>query len=147
MLFDTNIWIALAFSAHPHHKLASKVFAEASADNLAYYCRSTEQSFLRIATTPQVLRAYGCEGFRNQDAMELIKKHHLHPLIGFLREPEGIREKWYELAKLPSSSPKVWMDAYLASFAIYEEQELITMDRDFLRYLPHGLKLRLLHPA
>lgn len=39
---------------------------------------------------------------------------------------------------------KIWMDAYLAAFAITGRLEFVTLDRDFQAYEPHGLKLRLL---
>jgi len=73
MLFDSNVWLALTFSSHPHHALAKRVFAEASAGNPACFCRATQQNFLRLATTLVVLDAYGAEGFTNQDAAKLTK--------------------------------------------------------------------------
>ena len=38
------------------------------------------------------------------------------------------------------------MDAYLAAFAIAGRLRLITLDRDFKSYVPHGLDLTLLNP-
>ena len=51
---------------------------------------------------------------------------------------------WRSLAGLNSVSPKVWMDAYLAAFAIAAGLRLATLDKDFNNYLPHGLDLDLL---
>jgi predicted nucleic acid-binding protein len=73
MLFDSKVWLALTFSAHPHHALAKEIFAEASAENPASFCRATQQSFLRLSTTPTILTTYGAEGFTNQDAAKLIQ--------------------------------------------------------------------------
>ncbi len=146
MLFDSNVWLALTFSAHPHHALAKGIFAEASAQNPACFCRATQQSFLRLATTPAILTAYGAEGFTNQDAVKLIKALTGLSVVIILEEPPGIESRWLESARLPSASPKVWMDAYLAAFAIRHETEFVTLDRDFQNFEKDGLKLRLLIP-
>ena len=71
-LFDSNVWLALTFSAHPHHSLAKQVFDAVTEESPACFCRATQQSFLRLATTPTMLRAYGAEGFTHQDAVSLI---------------------------------------------------------------------------
>lgn len=144
MLLDANVWLALTFSAHPHHALAKKLFAEASDEHPARFCRATQQSFLRLATTPAILTAYGAEGFTNQDAAKLIQTLSGLSVVRTLEEPTGLESRWLELAGLPSASPKVWMGAYLAAFAILHEAEFVTLDRDFQNFEKDGLKLRLL---
>jgi predicted nucleic acid-binding protein len=66
------------------------------------------------------------------------------PKIRLLSETPVLEPLWHRLAGLPSSSPKVWMDAYLAAFAILHEAEFITLDQDFKNFEKDGLKLRLL---
>lgn len=144
MLFDSNVWLALTFSAHPHHALAKKTFAAATSERPACFCRATQQSFLRLATTPALLKAYGAEGFTNKDAVYLLATLGKLPAVGFLEEPPGLQSRWLELADLPSASPKVWMDAYLASLAILHKAEFVTLDRDFKNFEMLGLELRLL---
>jgi len=144
MLFDSNVWLALTFSSHPHHALAKRIFAEPSAGNPVCFCRATQQSFLRLAATPVVLNAYGAEGFTNQDAAKLIKTLSGLSTVSTLEEPSGLESRWLELAGLRSASPKVWMEAYLAAFAILHDMELVTLDRDFRNFEKDGLKLRLL---
>lgn len=144
MLFDSNVWLALTFSSHPHHALAKKLFADTSSKHPACFCRATQQSFLRLATTPAILHAYGAEGFTNQDAAKLIQTLSGLSVVMTLEEPSGVESRWLELAGLPSTSPKVWMDAYLAAFAILHEAEFVTLDRDFRNFEKNGLKVRLL---
>ena len=131
-LIDSNVWLALTFSAHPHHALAKEIFAAATPEHPACFCRATQQSFLRLATTPIILQAYGAEGFTNQDAVGLLETLTQLPNIRTLAEPEDLESLWLKLAYLPSASPKLWMDAYLAAFAIQHETEFVTLDRDFL---------------
>jgi predicted nucleic acid-binding protein len=52
--------------------------------------------------------------------------------------------QWLKLAALPTSSPKAWMDAYLAAFAIRAGLSFATLDGAFQRYEVAGLDLRLL---
>jgi toxin-antitoxin system PIN domain toxin len=144
MLFDSNVWLALTFSAHPHHELAKEVFTKATAGNPACFCRATQQSFVRLATTPALLTAYGAEGFTNEDAAKLTKTLCQLPAVRFLDEPSGLESRWLEIAGIPSASPKVWMDAYLAAFAILHTAEFVTFDRDFRNFERDGLTLGLL---
>lgn len=143
-LFDSNVWLALTFSAHPHHSLAKKFFATTTREDPACFCRATQQSFLRLATTPALLRAYGAEGFTNLDAVSLIAALSKLPNIRLLPEPAELETLWYRIAGLPTVSPKVWMDAYLAAFAIRQEAEFVTLDQDFRNFEKDGLKLKLL---
>jgi toxin-antitoxin system PIN domain toxin len=134
----------MIFSAHPHHKCAGGTFASATAESPACFCRATQQRFLRLATTPALLRAYRADGFTNRDAVDLHSTLIQLPNIRVLPEPPDLEIVWQQLAALPSASPKVWMDAYLAAFAIGHAVEFVTLDRDFKRFVKDGLKLRLL---
>lgn len=146
MLFDSNVWLALTFSAHPHHTVAKEIFSGASAARPACFCRATQQSFLRLATTPTILKIYGAEGFTNQDAVSLMEALSQLPNTQMLAEPPDLEQIWLRLAGLSSASPKVWMDAYLAAFAILQKEEFVTLDRDFLTFEEAGLQLNLLTP-
>jgi predicted nucleic acid-binding protein len=66
------------------------------------------------------------------------------PQVTFAVEPGGLTALWHQFAIRDTASPKVWMDAYLAAFAIAGDLEFVTLDRDFQAYAAHGLKLRLL---
>ena len=53
----------------------------------------------------------------------------------------GLSGLWPSLAGRATASPKVWMDAYLAAFAIKGDLTLVTLDRDFCSYEKEGLNL------
>lgn len=107
MLFDSNFWLALVFSAHPHHSIAKKIFAATTRESPACFCRATQQSFLRLATTPALLLAYGAEGFTNSDAVNLVTSLAKLPAIRFLPEPPDLEPLWHRLAGLQTASPKL----------------------------------------
>ena len=66
--------------------------------------------------------------------------------VSWRDEPPSLFEKWRSLATLDSASPKVWMDAYLAAFAITGGLRMVTLDKDFKNFVPQGLDLNLIQP-
>lgn len=143
-LFDTSIWIALAFGNHPHHRQAKAAFEVA--DNLtpAVFCRATQQSFLRQLSSPTLQAAYRSKPISNAATWAKWEELIDLPQVIFATEPDGLPDLWRQFAARDTTSPKVWMDAYLAAFAITGRLEFVTLDRDFQAYEPHGLNLRLL---
>jgi toxin-antitoxin system PIN domain toxin len=141
-LIDTSVWIAIAFPTHPHHRLAIQAFARCSKEVPAIFCRATQQSFLRIATTPAILQLYGAASFTNRDAWAALTRLLALPSVAFREEPSGLLPIWHRLAMRDTASPKVWMDAYLAAFAISGGYELVTIDKGFKQY--RGLQLALI---
>jgi predicted nucleic acid-binding protein len=57
-LLDSNVWLAAAFAEHPSHAVARGVLRTASVEEPALWCRATQQSFLRLASTPVITTAY-----------------------------------------------------------------------------------------
>ena len=143
-LYDANVWVALSFASHPHAQVALRHFEQRDAMNPAVFCRASLQSFLRLVTTPVLQQAYGSALISNASAWSKSQQLLGLAQIQWREEPENLTGLWGELAKGESASPKVWMDAYLAAFAIRIGAELITLDRDFKRFENRGLNLRLL---
>ena len=144
-LIDANVWIAVSFAEHDHHALAKRFISETSPARPALLCRATEQSWLRLLTTPALHRRYDSLPVSNLDALRILSEAMQLPNIRLIEEePAGIRALWHQLAALPSASPKVWMDAYLAAFAICHAVEFVTLDQDFKRFVRDGLNLKLL---
>ena len=99
-----------------------------------------------MLTTPAIQTTYGSALIINESAWMQSQELLALPQIIWLGEPAGLEAEWKRAASLPSASPKVWMDAYLAAFAITSEMEFVTADRDFRRFEKDGLKLTLLAP-
>jgi toxin-antitoxin system PIN domain toxin len=142
-LFDSNIWVALTFNAHPAHRVALQMFAMTSKARPACFCRATQQSFLRLASTPAILKAYGVSGMTNHDALRTFDGFMANSAVAFRNEPASIASHWPRVAGRPTASPKVWMDAYLACFAMAGELTMVTIDDDFNAFKRHGLDLLL----
>jgi toxin-antitoxin system PIN domain toxin len=142
-LFDANLWVALAFLRHPHRPQALAVYTTASAERPALFCRATQQSFLRLASTPALLQLCGAPGLTNHDALTALDRFMALPSVQYREEPAGLVPIWHRLSRVPRASPKIWMDAYLAAFAIAGNVPIVTLDRDFKAFEKEGLKLQM----
>lgn len=138
--------MASAFPRHPHHVPAQDELERATTSVPATFCRATQQSFLRLLTTPQVYLAYQPEIMTNRAASVALERLLARPSIKVTDEPPGTVALWHRLAARDTASPKVWMDSYLAAFAIAGGLDFVTLDRDFKPYEAQGLRLRLLAP-
>ena len=145
-LFDTNVWLAAIFPTHPFHIQAQQALKQATTSQPAVWCRSTQQSFLRLASTPSLLKAYGADDMTNQDALTVLGALQVLPQVAYRDESPGVFALWCQLASANTASPKVWMDAYLAAFAIAGGWTLVSLDRDFKKFAPQGLVFNLLNP-
>lgn len=143
-LVDSSVWVASAFRRHPHHVVAQDELDRSTTAAPAAFCRATQQSFLRLVSTPQISRAYQPDPVTNRAALVAYETLLARPGIAYLDEPPGTVALWHRLAARDTASPKVWMDAYLAAFALSGSLNFVTLDRDFQTYESHGLQLRLL---
>lgn len=141
-LFDVNVWIALAFQTHPAHVEAKAAFESASSEAPAVFCRATQQSLLRLVTTPAIQKCYGSERISNTLAWERWEYLAAMPQVLFLGEPPKLQTYWSTYAKSELPAPKRWMDAYLAAFARGYGISVLTLDSDFLDF--EALDVRLL---
>ena len=143
-LLDGNVWLAAAFAAHPAHGVARRVLDQVSADEPALWCRATQQSFLRLASTPVITAAYGVAKATNADAWVALEAFLALPQVDVIDEPLELARHWRQLSAIEQSAPKRWMDAYLAAFAMAAGVLLVSLDRDFSHFEPQGLKFQLL---
>ncbi len=144
-LFDTNVWIAAVFTTHAFHRQAKQALQETTSARPAVFCRSTHQSFLRLASTPALVKTYGADSMNNGDALVALNALLALPQVCERKEHDGVVALWHRLASRNTASPKVWMDAYLAAFAISGALRLVTLDHDFKSYEAQGLDLLLLN--
>ena len=117
-LLDVNVWLAAAFAAHPAHGAARRVLHAASAQEPALWCRATQQSFLRLASTPVITAAYGVVKATNADAWVALEAFLALPQVDVIDEPPELARHWRQLRAIEQGAPKRWMDAYLAAFAM-----------------------------
>jgi uncharacterized protein len=132
-LLDSNVWLALALSKHSFHEAAGE-WLERQSPRAACFCRSTQQSFLRLLTTGAVVAPFGIPALRNKAAWATYERFLADERIAWIEEPRELESLWKKLAASPRPSPKLWMDAYLAAFAMSGAYQLLTTDQAFRQF-------------
>lgn len=135
---DVNVWLAMTFQAHIHHA-AAKAWFDALGNEVCYFCRLTQQGFLRLATNR---KAFPMDAVQMDKAWELYDALLGDPRVAFAPEPPGVEPYWRTFTASRQFSPQVWNDAYLAAFAITANYELVTFDQGLKVYA--GLSCRIL---
>ena len=138
-LLDVNIWLALVLSGHTHHEAARAWLAGEKKSASLCFCRATQQGLLRLLTTAEVLAGYGNPPLTNREAWAVVERFMEDERITFVHEPEGVEETWKALALRDTNSPKLWMDAWLAAFALRAGLQMVTTDKAFSQF--KGLKV------
>lgn len=142
-LCDSNVWLSLALSDHVHHQAVREWLDGVDAPDSILFCRATQQSLLRLLTTEAVLAPYGNAALTNREAWEVYRAFAADDRIALrAEEPAGLEEAWLGLAATARSSPKLWMDAYLAAWASSAGCVLVTTDAAFQEFA--NLEWRLL---
>lgn len=145
ILCDSNVWLALALSKHSHHTAAREWLATIQAPGSVLLCRATQQTFLRLLTNTAVLGAYGNPALTNRQAWAACEAFLNDDRIIFRSdEPVGLEPLWKDLALRGTASPKLWMDAYLAAFALAGRYRMVTTDAAFRQF--RDLDLQVLAP-
>lgn len=145
-LFDTSAWLAATFERHPSHSIARQALQQTTPAQPAVFCRATHISFLRLLSTAVLAKTYGVPPLSNRDALAVLNALQALPQAAIREEAPGVFALWCQLAGADTASPKVWMDAYLAAFAIAGGLTLVSLDRDFKNFVAQGLDLVMLGP-
>jgi len=141
LLCDSNVLIALAVERHPHHVAAKQWLEGVEPPGEIVLNRVTQIAFLRLLTQRI---AEGYQPVSQREAWEYYDAFLSDDRIAWMSEPDGLELDWRRLADLETPSPKHWMDAYLAAFAIRSVLRLVAFDRAYQQFEPAGLQLLLL---
>ncbi|MBV8084255.1 MAG: PIN domain-containing protein [Chloroflexi bacterium] len=134
-LCDNNVWLALALSHHVQHTAARRWLDSVREPGSVFFCRTTQQGFLRLMTNTAVLTPYGNRPLTNNQAWSAYGAFlDDYRIALWPDEPAGLGQLWRSLSARDSASPKLWMDAYLAAFAMAAGCRLVTNDAAFRQF-------------
>jgi uncharacterized protein len=133
-LCDVNIWLALAISGHVHHEPGRRWFDAIDIPDTVGFCRATQQGFLRLLTNAAVLAPYGNPPLTNKEAWAVYEALVRDERVALHEEPPGLEARWKTLATRGEAATKLWMDAYLAAFALTGRYRLATNDTAFRQF-------------
>ncbi len=133
-LCDTTIWLALVLSRHIHHAAARSWLQSIDEPASVFFCRSTQQSFLRLLTNASVLGAYGNPPLTNGEAWATYEALLRDDRIVLREEPANLEPRWQQIVTRGTATPKLWMDAYLAAYALTGGCRMVTTDVGFRQF-------------
>ena len=134
ILADTNFWLALVLSKHLFHTPAIRWFQHQPTSSSILFCRSTQQSFLRLLTTDTLMRVYSIPAMTNSLAWETYQTILANPRCGYTNESGDLSCQWTQYSNRDSASPKLWMDSYLAALAVTSGHQFVTTDVAFRQF-------------
>ena len=145
-LCDTSVWLALSVEHHVHQRVAGEWFETIAEADSVHFCRSTQQSLLRLLTTRSVLAPYGASPLSGEQAWDTFERLTADSRLGVhLHESPGVEALWRKFTSRAFASPKLWMDAYLAAFAVAGGLTFVTTDVGFRQFA--GLDVLVLSSA
>ena len=126
MLPDVNVWLAVTFESHVHHKEVRSWFEDRTPAEAAF-CRITMLGFLRLSQNES---AFPGEAVTANNAWSLYQAICSDERVCFHDEPPGIDELLGSyFSGINKPSPRSVTDAYLAAFSRLSGQTLYTFDK------------------
>jgi uncharacterized protein len=126
LLPDVNVWVALNFDGHSHHDPAKQWYRSVPASATLIFCRQTQLGLFRILTTSAVMAQ---KIVTQAQCWQIYNQWIATGQLAWADEPRHLELRLRALTGQPTSSPKEWMDAYLAAFAELGGFRLVTFDR------------------
>jgi toxin-antitoxin system PIN domain toxin len=122
---DINLWIALTWDGHVHHRRAAEWFNALDDDGRVFFCRFTQLGLLRLLSSAAVM---GNDVKTQRAAWLAYDQWQEDERVGFLDEPVDLEARFRALTRLRHPAPKDWADSYLAAFAGTSDLTLVTFD-------------------
>ena len=123
---DINVWVALTYEGHAHHRTAARWFATLRPDVSLVFCRLTQLGLLRLLTTAAVM---GDEVMTQPQAWAAYDQWRQDSRVELADEPAEIEARFRTLTRLRQPAARDWADSYLAAFATVGQLTLVTFDR------------------
>jgi toxin-antitoxin system PIN domain toxin len=123
---DVNVWVALHHQAHTHHERALEWFEQLDPQSSLVFCRQTQIGLFHLLTSAMVM---GDEVLTQRQCWTLYQQWISAGKASLQSEPIEVAQTFEQHTTTDSSSPKEWVDAYLAAFAETAGLTLVTFDR------------------
>jgi hypothetical protein len=123
---DIDLWIALRWDGHVHHRRAAEWFNALDDKGRVFFCRFTQLGLLRLLSSAAVM---GNDVMTQRAAwLAYAAQWQEDERVGFLDEPVDLEARFRALTRLRHPAPKDWADSYLAAFAGTSALTLVTFD-------------------
>jgi toxin-antitoxin system PIN domain toxin len=127
---DLNVWLALAWSSHPHHA-AALAYWERQAAPRVLFCGVTALGLIRLITQAKVM---GEARLSASEASALQRRLADQPGVSLMREEEAAWSLLHVLLTGHSLASRDITDAWLAALALSQGLRLVSFDAGFGRF-------------
>lgn len=135
---DLNVWLALSYQAHIHHRVAREWFDSLPGSARLCFCRVTQIGFLRLLNTPAIMDA---EVLTQKQAWGIYDHWLEDERIVFAEEPSTLEPIFRAGTQASRCEKKGWNDSYLLAFAQSSGFQMVTFDRAVHQRAPSVLLL------
>lgn len=125
---DVNVWVALTYEGHIHHRIAKSWMESLPSNVRLFFCRVTQLGLLRLLTTEAVM---GVDVVSQAGAWDAYDRWLEDERVSFLFEPSELEEEFRARSRLRRPAPKDWADSYLAAFTAVTNLTLVSFDQAF----------------
>ena len=129
-LLDLNVWFALTWPGHSHHRQAVHCWEQQAAEQVLF-CTVTALGLVRLVSQPKLM---GVAVKNAAEASALLHALCQQPGVQLAEPEHNGWEVFHQLLRGAELPARLCTDAYLAALAIANGWRLVSFDRDFERF-------------
>jgi toxin-antitoxin system PIN domain toxin len=127
---DLNVWLALSWPGHSHHRQAVHYWEQQAADQVLF-CTVTALGLVRMVSQPKLM---GVAVKNAAEASALLHALCQQPGVQLAEPEHNGWEVFHQLLRIAELPARLCTDAHLAALAIANGWRLVSFDRDFERF-------------
>jgi toxin-antitoxin system PIN domain toxin len=127
---DLNVWLALTWPGHSHHRQAVHYWEQQAADQVLF-CTVTALGLVRLVSQPKLM---GVAVKNAAEASALLHALCQQPGVQLAEPEHNGWEVFHQLLQSAELPARLCTDAHLAALAIANGWRLVSFDRDFERF-------------
>jgi toxin-antitoxin system PIN domain toxin len=129
-LLDLNVWFALTWPGHSHHRQAVHYWEQQAAEQVLF-CTVTALGLVRMVSQPKLM---GVAVKNAAEASALLDALCQQPGVQLAEPEHNGWEVFHQLLRGAELPARLCTDAHLAALAIANGWRLVSFDRDFERF-------------
>jgi len=127
---DLNVWLALTWPGHSHHRQAVHYWEQQAADQVLF-CTVTALGLVRLVSQPKLM---GVAVKNAAEASALLHALCQQPGVQLAEPEHNGWEVFHQRLRGAELPARLCTDAHLAALAIANGWRLVSFDRDFERF-------------
>ena len=127
---DLNVWLALSWPGHSHHRQAVHYWEQQAADQVLF-CTVTALGLVRMVSQPKLM---GVAVKNAVEASALLDALCQQPGVQVAEPEHNGWEVFHQLLRGAELPARLCTDAHLGALAIANGWRLVSFDRDFERF-------------